>query len=90
MNNVRVLLIQNETINGTGATLQQIEENLKTEFSSYNYMIGFLDGYLFNKYKLIELDRYETYVNKKGNNYNDYYVKFVSFQFDDRIIKEED
>lgn len=89
MNNLRVLLIKNETINTTGATLTEIEEVLKIKFETYNYMIGFLEGRLFDNYKLLELNRYETYLNKKSDYYKDYYVKFISFNYDDRILEED-
>ena len=59
--------------------LELIEANLKTEFKSYDYMLGFLDGYLFDSYKIIVMDDLEKYINKKGhyNTLEKYYIKFV-------------
>lgn len=51
-----ILMIKKEVIRAVG-TLADIEKELKTEFKSYDYMVGFLDGYLFGKYKLITVKK---------------------------------
>ena len=75
---VKVLLIKNSKNNSTGASLQQIEKYLKTEFQSIDYMQGFLDGYLFENYKVIELDWYQNNVNKGYDYTEKHYIKFIN------------
>ena len=59
-----VLLIKDETKNKTGANLKEIELYLKTEFASYDYMIGFFDGYLFDNYWILTLKEYEEKIRQ--------------------------
>jgi len=75
---VYVLKILQE--NSTGALLKDIEEYLKTEFKSYDYMIGFYDGYLFDNYIITTLEEFEKSLNNSYylRTYVDtYYIKFV-------------
>mgnify|MGYP001770705279 CR=1 FL=1 len=74
---IYVLLINDEVTNQTGATLQLIEKNLKTEFKSYDYMLGFFDGYLFEDYKILTLEEYQTAVRKQYSIFNNKYMLFV-------------
>lgn len=61
--------------NCTYANLTEIESYLKTEFKSYEYMMGFLDGYLFDKYKVLALEKFERELNQTFN--ENYFIKFV-------------
>ena len=58
------------------ATLPEIANYLKTEFRSNDYMIGFLDGYLFDNYKVLSLDEFESELNRGLQ--DGYYYKFVA------------
>ena len=51
-----VLLIERQN----GVSLEDVEKYLKTEFRSEDYMMGFLDGYLFDKYQVLTLKEYES------------------------------
>ena len=79
-----VLLIKNETVNGTGANLEQIEEYLKTEFKSYDYMVGFCDGYLFDNYCIIDLKEYENKIRICSDSLKNKYIKFVTVTNEDK------
>ena len=74
---VYVLKIKNKQ----GIPLREIEKHLKTEFKNYDYMIGFLDGYLFDYYRIVTLDVFEKVLN---HNYydDDIFIKFIT-------VKEE-
>ena len=65
-------------------TLGEIEGGLKTAFPNIDYAKGFLDGYLFDYYKLLTLEEYERKTNTYLINNEDYYIKFIY------IDKEED
>ena len=73
-----VLLINDASTNSTGTTFEQIGKYLKTEFTSYNYMKGFFDGYLFDEYTLLSLKNYEKKVKMESNMLKNKYLKFVT------------
>jgi len=73
-----VLLINDASTNNTGVTFEQIEKHLKTEFTSYDYMKGFFDGYLFDEYTLLSLKKYEQKVKMESNTLKNKYLKFVT------------
>lgn len=59
------------------APLEQIEEHMKTVFRSEDYMVGFLDGYLFDNYNVYELKVYEQLVKTQSQALKDRHLKFV-------------
>ena len=64
--------------NSTGATLQQIEETLKTEFKSHDFLEGYLLGYMFgHSYKVFTLKEFESRYNNTIDQ-SDYYIKFLN------------
>ena len=87
MNNVFALLIKmNTTI-----ALVEIQKLLPVTFKSYEYMQGFLDGYLFDNYKLLELSEYQDRENKRkllmsSDLLDTHWLVFVSLE----IIDEDD
>ncbi len=79
---IKVLLIANEKTNTTGASLNQIEEYLKTEFNSIDHMKGFFEGYFFDSsnYKVMDLAHYEFDFNKCRGYLDNYYIKFITIK----------
>ena len=75
----KVLLIRKEKIN---CTLKEIEVLLKTEFRNIEYAMGFLDGYLFDTYRLMELKDFEGKLNTLFN-LEDYFIKFITIYEED-------
>jgi hypothetical protein len=69
-----VLLIERQN----GVSLEDVEKYLKTEFRSEDYIMGFLDGYLFDKYRILTLKEYESRVHSHSPSLNDKWLKFVS------------
>lgn len=61
-----------------GISLKDIELYLKTDFKNYDYAIGFLDGYLFDNYKLVAIHTFEIEVNSIIN--ENYYYKFITIK----------
>ncbi len=64
--------------NATGASLEDIEKYLKIEFKSFDYMIGFLDGYLFDNYKVISLEEFEKETKRGLSILENYHIKFIT------------
>ena len=58
--------------------LKELEISLKTEFKSYDYMIGFCDGYLFDNYRLLTLKEYENLLNTFSTSLKNKWIKFVT------------
>lgn len=64
-NNVFILLINRADIGSSDLT--QFENLLKREFSTVDYMRGFLDGLCFDKYKLLSVAEFEKKHNESMN-----------------------
>ena len=74
---IYVLKIKKEKIFGT---LDEINIQLKLKFKNFDYMIGYLDGYLFDKknYNLSTLKEFEIKINNNIEPLNNiYYIKFL-------------
>jgi hypothetical protein len=57
MENVFVLLVNRADLGGND--LEQFSELLRREFSTVDYMRGFLDGFCFGKYTLLSVSEFE-------------------------------
>lgn len=64
--------------NATNASLLDIRKNLKTKFPSYDYMIGFCDGYFFDEHKIVSLEEYERLYNYNSNTLKDKHLIMVT------------
>ena len=71
-----VLLINEQS----HTSLSQIEKLLKTEFVSKDYMLGFLEGYLFDQFKVLTLFEYETRLNSYSPSLQNKWVKFLTIK----------
>ena len=60
----------------------EIGANLKTSFSSYEYMMGFLDGYFFISYRLMPIEEYEKGINNSMMNPNNFFTYFINVEGD--------
>lgn len=58
-------------------TLKEIEKYLKTTFESYDYMVGFCDGYLFDSYKIFTVKQIESMLNDGLLLQNTYHLKWI-------------
>lgn len=58
------------------ATLADIKRDLKTEFKNFDYMQGYLDGYLFHYYKILTLEQLQDHLN--NYDYLESHVIFVT------------
>lgn len=55
-------------------------ENLKTSFRSYEYMMGFLDGYCFDKYLTRTLNDFENAFNRETITNKTHWIKFLTVE----------
>jgi len=76
MNDKMVLLIPIQN----GIKLVDIEKYLKTEFISKDHMIGFFEGYLFDKFRVLTLFEYEIKLNSYSLYLKDKWVKFITIK----------
>lgn len=75
MNETYIILIKRK--NGTGANIEDIEKYFKTRFKSYDYMMGFLDGYCFDNFRVVKLADFEKSYNNNSPTLEKYFIKFV-------------
>ena len=74
---MKIYVLKIKIKNSGCANLREIERYLKTEFKSYDYMLGFLDGNLFDNYFLEPLDVFEKRLNNTGLQ-EEYFIKFLT------------
>ena len=73
---IYVLLLNKNDLND--ADYISLLENLKTSYRSYEYMMGFLDGYCFDKYLTRKLEDFEILFNRGTVTNNTHWIKFLT------------
>ena len=79
-----VLLVDRTMYNN----LDVIKQHLKTKFKSLDYAEGFLDGYLFEGYKIMTLKEYENAVASSSKSIDYKWVIFI--EIGEKEVSDED
>lgn len=73
---IMVLLIEEQY----HTSFNEVEKHLKTKFISIDHMMGFMEGYLFDNFKILSLFEYETKLKSHSPSLKNKWLKFVTIE----------